>query len=161
MATDMYIRFDGVDGESTQKGLEKWIELGSYAMSSRTEQSTELGEGSGVGKVTIDGVSFHTVTGRHTPQIFTKMCSGNHFPVVEIKFLKQTGAEAAETYYHLKMEKVFVTSNSVSKSPGSLPGEGLHLTAETYEQEYWVQGGDGGLNSVGKTKYNSKTNVIS
>ncbi len=160
MATDMYIRFDGVDGESQQKGLEKWIELGSFAISSRTEQSTELGEGSGVGKVTLDGVSFHTVTGRHTPQIFAKMCKGTHFPIVEVKFLKQTGDDASQTYYHLKMEKVFVTSNSVSKSPGSLPGEGLHLTAETYEQEYWVQGGDGALTSVGKNKYNSKTNVV-
>ena len=31
---DMFIRFDGVDGESQQKGLEKWIELQSFSICS-------------------------------------------------------------------------------------------------------------------------------
>ena len=158
---DMFIRFDGVDGESQQKGMEKWIELQSFNMSSATAGSTLVGGGSGVGKPSIHGVSFSTIGGKHTPAISQKYFKGEHFPVVEVKFIKQTGNASAETYYHLKMEKVFVTSMANGKGDGSLPSENMSLTAETYEQEYFVQGSDGKVTSVGKTKYNEKTNESS
>ena len=158
---DMFIRFDGVDGESEQKGMEKWIELGSFSMSSATAGSTKVGGGSGVGKPSIHGVNFSTVGGKHTPAIAQKYFKGEHFPIVEVKFIKQTGEASAETYYHLKMEKVFVTSMQNGKGEGSLPSESMSLTAETYEQEYFVQDAAGKLTSVGKTKYNEKTNVSS
>lgn len=158
---DMFIRFDGVDGESQQKGMEKWIELKKYSMSSATAGSTVVGGGSGVGKPSIHGVSISTVAGKHTPAINQKYFKGEHFPVAEVKFIKQTGEASAETYYHLKMEKVFVTSMQNDKTEGSLGNEGISMTAETYEQEYWAQGADGKLTSVGKTKYNEKTNESS
>jgi type VI secretion system secreted protein Hcp len=158
---DMFIRFDGVDGESQQKGMEKWIELSSFSMSSHTAGSTIVGGGSGVGKPSIDGVHFMTVAGRHTPAIAQKYFKGEHFPTVEVKFIKQTGADSAETYYHLKMQKVFVTSMQNGKGEGSLGSEQMSLTAEIYEQEYWAQNADGKLTSVGKTTYNEKTNVSS
>jgi type VI secretion system secreted protein Hcp len=158
---DMFIRFDGVDGESQQKGLEKWIELQTFSMSSAAAGSTVVGGGSGVGKPSIHGVNFSTVAGKHTPAIAQKYFKGEHFPTVEVKFIKQTGNASAETYYHLKMEKVFVTSMQNGKSDGSLGSESMSLTAETYEQEYFHQGADGKLTSVGKTKYNEKTNEAS
>ncbi len=158
---DMFIRFDGVDGESDQKGLEKWIEIESWSMSSATAGSTKVGGGSGVGKPSIHGVSFSTIAGKHTPAISQKYFKGEHFPIVEIKFVKQTGEASAETYYHLKMEKVFVTSKQDGKVKDSLGNESMNLTAETYEQEYFVQGALGKLTSVGKTKYNEKTNESS
>jgi len=158
---DMFIRFDGVEGESTQKGMEKWIELKSCNMSSAAAGSTIVGGGSGVGKPSIHGIDFTTVAGKHTPAINQKYFKGEHFPVVEIKYIKQTGNASAETYYHLKMEKVFVTNMQNGKSEGSLGNESMSLTAETYEQEYWAQGPDGKLTSVGKTKYNEKTNESS
>jgi len=158
---DMFIRFDGVEGESQQKGLEKWIELQSFSMSSAAAGSTIVGGGSGVGKPSIHGVNFTTVAGKHTPAINKKYFEGQHFPVVEVKFVKQATGASAETYYHLKMERVFVTTMQNGKSDGSLGNESMSLTAETYEQEYWAQDGEGKLTSVGKTKYNEKTNESS
>ncbi len=158
---DMFIKFDGVDGESQQKGLDNWIELASFSMSSATSGSTKVGGGSGVGKPSIHGVNFSTVSGKHTPAIAKKYFEGKHFNTVDVKFIKQTGSDSAETYYHLKMEMVFVTSMQNGKGEGSLGSESMSLTAESYEQEYWAQGKDGKLTSVGKTKYNEKTNVSS
>lgn len=160
---DMFIRFDGVDGESQQEGFKNWIELSSFTMSSAAAGSTAVGGGSGVGKVSIHGVSFSTVAGKHTPAISMKYFAGKHFPKVEVVFVKLTGNEggAAEKYYHLTMEHVYVTSKSDGKSEGSLGSEQMSLTAETYEQEYWAQDEKGKLTSVGKTKYNEKTNVSS
>ncbi len=159
---DMFIWFKGVTGESKQKGLvehqDEWIELASFSMSSAAAGSTKVGGGSGVGKPSIHGVNFSTVAGKHTPQIAQKYFKGEHFDKVEVKFIKQSGAATAEVYYHLTMEHVFVTSMQNGKGDGALGSEAMSLTAETYEQEYWSQDSKGKLTSVGKTKYNEKTN---
>ena len=156
---DQFIKFDVVQGESEQKGFEKWIELSSFSMSSATPGSTAVGGGSGVGKPSIHGVSFTTVAGRHTPDIMKRYFEGKHFDKVEVKFIKQAGEAAAETYYHMTMKHVFVTSMQAGKGEGSLGQESMSLTAEEYKQEYFAQGKDGKLTSVGSTTYNEKTGV--
>ena len=86
---------------------------------------------------------------------------GKHFATVEVKYAKQTGAPQAETYFHLTMSHVFITSMGNSKGEGSLGFETITLTAEQYKQEYFAQGADGGITSVGSTTYNEKTGVSS
>ncbi len=158
---DQFIKFIGVEGESQQTGLKGWIELASFSMSSATSGSTNLGTGSGVGKPSIHGVNFSTVAGKHTPVIAQKYFKGEHFTTVEVKFIKQTGKDSAETYYHLTMTNVFVTSMQAGKGEGSLGSESMSLTAESYKQEYFAQEKDGTIKSVGSTTYNEKTNTSS
>lgn len=154
---EQFIKFNSVDGESTQTGVEKWIEISNFSLSSSTPGSTALGGGSGVGKPVMHGASFGTVAGRHTPLLNQKYFKGEHFDTVEVKYLKQTGDDAGKTYYHLTMKHVFITSMGNSKGEGSLGFETITLTAEEYTQEYWAQDNKGKLTSVGKTTYNEKT----
>ena len=156
MANSMYIKFDGVEGESQQEGFVGWIEISDFNMTSSAPPSTDLGGGSGVGKPTIHGVSFKTTSGRHTPQINKKYFDGKHFTNVQVVFLKQTGDAQAQKYYELTMDHVFVTSMGNGKSEGSLGSESITLLAETYKQEYWAQASDGSITSVGSTSYNTK-----
>lgn len=158
---EQFIKFEGVDGESQQKGFEKWIEISNFSLSSSTPGSTSLGGGSGVGKPVMHGASFGTTAGRHTPLLNKRYFEGKHFATVEVKYAKQTGADAAETYYHLTMKNVFITSMGNSKGEGSLGFENITLTGEEYKQEYFAQGSDGKITSVGSTTYNEKTGVSS
>lgn len=154
---EQFIKFDGVDGESQVEGVAKWIEISNFSLSSSTPGSTSHGGGSGVGKPVMHGASFGTTAGRHSPLLNKRYFEGKHFPKVEVKYLKQTGADKPETYYHLTMEHVFITSIGNSKGEGSLGYETITLTAETYKQEYFAQGSDGKITSVGSTTYNEKT----
>lgn len=160
---EQFIKFLGPDvqGESQQKGFEGWIEISNFSLSSSTPGSTALGGGSGVGKPVMHGASFGTVAGRHTPLLNKNYFEGKHFETVEVKYAKQTGAPQAEVYYHLTMKHVFITSMGNSKGEGSLGFETITLTAEQYKQEYFAQGSDGALTSVGSTTYNEKTGVSS
>ncbi len=157
----MFAKFDGVEGESQKSGYEGWIEISDFNMSSSAPPSTDVGGGSGVGKPVIHGVTYSTVAGRHTPQINDKFYKGTHFATAEIVFLKQTGGETSEKYYHLTLSNVFVTSVNNAKAEGALGSEIISLLAEEYTQEYFAQGADGLLTSVGKTTYNAKTQVAS
>lgn len=152
----MFMKVSGVDGESEQTDFKNWIELSSFSMSSAAAGSTAIGGGAGVGKVSIHGVNGTTVAGKHTPTIAEKYFDGKHFDKVEVVFIKQTGDDTGQKYYHLTMENVFFTSMQNSKGEGSLGSEAFSLTAESYEQEYWAQDKTGKLTSVGKTKYNEK-----
>ncbi len=156
MASDMFMKVSGVDGESKQTKFENWIELSSFSMSSAASGSTAIGSGAGVGKVSIHGVNGTTVAGKHTPTIAKKYFNGEHFDKVEVVFIKQTGDDQGEKYYHLIMEHVFFTSIQNGKGEGSLGSESFSLTAESYEQEYFAQDSKGKLTSVGKTKYDEK-----
>lgn len=160
---EQFIKFFGPDvtGESTQKGFEGWIEISNFSLSSSTPGSTALGTGSGVGKPVMHGASFGTTAGKHTPLLNKNYFEGKHFAKAEVKYVKQTGAAQAETYYHLTMEHVFITSMGNSKGEGSLGFETITLSAESYKQEYFAQGEDGLLKSVGATTYNEKTGVSS
>ncbi len=156
MASDMFMKVSGVDGESKQTDYVNWIELESFSMSSAAAGSTAMGTGSGVGKVSIHGVNGSTIAGKHTPNIAKNYFNGKHFDKVEVVFIKQTGDDAGKKYYHLTMESVFFTSMQNGKGNGSLGSESFSLTAESYEQEYWAQNEKGALTSVGKTKYIEK-----
>lgn len=159
MATaDMFIKFDGVTGESQQKGFEGWIEIVHSDMSSSAPVSTGTTGGSGTGKPTVHGYSFSAIAGRHTPDINKRYFEGKHFPKVEVKYVKQTGDATAQTYYHLTMENVFVGNISSSKATNSDANESFQLHAEKYTQEYFAQDSAGALKSVGSTSYNQKTN---
>lgn len=157
----MFVKFDGVDGESQQAGYEGWIEISDYNMTSSAPPSTDLGTGSGVAKPTIHGVSFKTTSGRHTPQINKKYYEGTHYSTVQVVFLKMTGAASAEKYFEMTMSHVFVTSIGNGKSADSLGTESITLLAEEYKQEYFSQDSAGVLTSVGSTTYNTKTNESS
>lgn len=156
MASDMFMKVSGVDGESKQTKFENWIELSSFSMSSAASGSTSIGTGAGVGKVSIHGVNGTTVAGKHTPTIAKKYFNGEHFEEVKVVFIKQTGDDSGDKYYELIMKHVFFTSIQNGKGEGSLGSESFSLTAESYEQEYWAQDEKGKLTSVGKTKYEEK-----
>ena len=97
----MFIKFDGVDGESEQEGFVGCIEIADYNMNSSAPPSDALGSGSAVQKPTIHGVSFRTSAGRHTPQLNMKYYMGEHFNTVTVTFIKQAGGASAEKYYEL------------------------------------------------------------
>jgi type VI protein secretion system component Hcp len=158
---EQFIKFDGVDGESQMKGVEKWIEISNFSLSSSTPGSTGKGGGSGVGKPVMHGASFGTTAGRHSPLLNKKYFEGQHFKKVEVKYLKQASSAQPEMYYYLIMDHVFITSIGNSKGEGSLGYETITLTAEIYKQEYFAQDEKGQLKSVGSTTYNEKTGVSS
>jgi type VI secretion system secreted protein Hcp len=55
---DIFLKLDGIDGESTTKGHEKEIEVVSYDQSIDSTVPSGGGAGGGAGKATFSGVRF-------------------------------------------------------------------------------------------------------
>jgi type VI protein secretion system component Hcp len=154
---DIFIQFDGITGESIDTKHNAWIEASSFTEGLSAPGSTGLGTGGAVGKPSFMPFGFTTIQGKHTINIKTKMFAGQHFDKVKVSFVKTTGDNTiSQDYYTIEMEHVFVTSYSLGKSENSLGHESYSIEAEKATWEYFSQGADGKLTSVGTSSYDQK-----
>ena len=154
---DIFIQFDGITGESVDAKHSGWIEVSSFSEGLSAPGSTGLGTGGAVGKPSFAPFGFTTIQGKHTVNIKQKMFAGKHFDKVKVAFVKQAGDNTiSQDYYTVEMEHVFVTNYSLGKGEGSLGHETYMIEAEKATWEYFAQGSDGKLTSVGTSSYDQK-----
>ncbi|MCB1022895.1 MAG: type VI secretion system tube protein Hcp [Acidobacteria bacterium] len=152
----IFIKFDGVDGESTKVGYEGWVEADhfSYGISNPTDIAS--GTGGSAGKPTISDVTTAQEAGRHTPELDKKICAGQHFAKIEIHKCVTTGEGKLLPKFKLEMTNAFVSSLSSSNGSEGNAQESTSFNAEKITREYMSQDEKGGLTTVGKTGYDIK-----
>lgn len=156
---NIFMKLDSISGESKQQGYEDWIEVESVAYSVYSPSSVGHGTGSGVGKAQPSPISVTCVQGAHTPEISKRQYQGDHFQKVTLAFLKQASDATGKKFFEMILKEVFVESYSPSLQGGAQPYESWTFTYNDIETEYFKQDESGNTVSVGKTGYNTKTNV--
>src|SRR6186713_380062 len=115
MAINAFVSFfDKADGESIQKGKEKWVEIKSWNWDVEAETSWTKGGGASVGKPNPGKINFEHHFDTSSIVILGYICTGKAFPKVELQMMKTTGRGTPETYFTMTMEGVFVTKVSNS-----------------------------------------------
>ncbi len=84
MAFDAFLKIDGIDGESTSQGHEKWIELLSFSWGVSEALAGGGGGGVATGRVTPQAFSFMKVVDSASPKLFLKLTQGAHFQKVSL-----------------------------------------------------------------------------
>src|SRR5690349_4190892 len=113
MAVNAFISFfDKADGESIQKGKEKWVEMQSWDWEVEAETSWTKGGGASVGKPTPGRIAFQHRFDSASNVILGYICTGKAFPKTEIQMMKTTGKGIPETYFTMTMEGAFITKVS-------------------------------------------------
>jgi type VI secretion system secreted protein Hcp len=98
----------------------------------------------GGGKVSLQDFSFTKYTDIVSPKLWGKMCTGEHYDVVEFKARKAGGKPFV--YLEIKMEDVIVTSVSTGGSGGEdRTTENVTLNFKKFKQTYKQQSKTGGL----------------
>lgn len=108
-----YMYVEGIEGESTDKGHEGWIEITGYAHGVKSSDHKEF-----------------TVTKRidkATPLIMAKACSGGHLEEVDIELCRTD--EEPECYMKYKFKDVLI-AKAIDKSTPKLAGKGDSLPLE-------------------------------
>jgi len=137
MAYAMYLKAEGIDGDSTDALHDKWIEIVSYSHAiSQAPGGSLSGQGSLAGGK-ADHADF-CLTKRldsASPTLALKCCNGEAIPEVTFELCRATGEKVTFMKYVLK--KVIVASVSPSGSGASqdpLPSEDVTLR---YGEIYW------------------------
>ena len=77
-AVDYFLKRDGIEGESIQKGHEKELEITSFTWGETNKGSFASNLGGGSGKVAMQDFSFTIPTNKASPKLFYYCASGTH-----------------------------------------------------------------------------------
>jgi type VI secretion system secreted protein Hcp len=116
-----YIKFDGVDGESTDKNHKAWIDILSFS------EGTKIQEDSDSTKVQYEISDFIVVKelDKSSPKLAESIAMGKVFPKVEIHL-----DSGGETYYAYELTNVMITSYTISGTRNEVPTEEFSLNYE-------------------------------
>jgi len=113
-AVDMFLKIDGVEGESTDKEHAGEIEILAWSWG-MSNPSTTVSGGS-TGKVVIQDISFTKYIDKSSPMLFLKVCNGKSFPEATL-VVRKAGSNSIE-FKKITMTNVLVTSVSMGGSGG-------------------------------------------
>jgi type VI secretion system secreted protein Hcp len=145
MATDMYLKLEGVEGETKRYEHEKEIEVLAWSFGGSNSSSVSSGGGSGAGKANLQDISITKWVDASSPVLFQKMCAGFHFPKGVLSIYK-AGGETPLKYMELEFDGLFLTSVSTGGSGGEdRLTENVSLSFERVRMRYFIQKKDGTL----------------
>jgi type VI secretion system secreted protein Hcp len=160
MATDYFLKLDGIEGESSQKGHENQIDLLSWSWSESNSGSSAEGGGSGSGKVNMSDFSFAMKINKASPHLFKHCASGTH--IKEGTLTCRRAGKEPRPYLTIKFTDCLVSSFSTGGSQGDeVPTDSISLNFSKIEYSYSPQKNDGTLGTAIPAGYDLKTGVTS
>lgn len=152
MAVNAFISFfDKADGESIQKGKEKWIEIQGWDWEIEAESSWTKGGGASVGKANPGKMNFEHYFDTASTVIMGYICTGKAFPKTELQMMKTTGKGSPETYFTMTMTGAFITKVSNSGTEEGNVTQKVELVFKTVKIEYKPQNNKDGTLLAPKT----------
>ncbi len=147
MAVDMFMKIDGVTGESQdQNGHGGEIDVLAWSWGISNSGTTHMGSGSGGGKANVQDLSFTKYVDVSSPDLALACLNGKHFATATLTVRK--AGETPLEYIILEMTDVIVTSISKGGSGGEdRLTENLSLNFGQIHEKYveqTPQGGTGG-----------------
>lgn len=157
MATDYFLKIDGIDGESTDDKHKGEIDLLSWSWGEAQTGTFSRGGGGGAGKVDMQDFNFVMGANKASPLLMKACATGQHIKVATLT-CRKAGGEQVE-YMIVKMSDLLVSSYQTSGASGDgTPMDSAALNFGKIEFEYKPQKADGTLDSPVKAGYDVKIN---
>jgi type VI secretion system secreted protein Hcp len=156
-SVDMFIKIDGIEGESTDDKHLNEIDVESWSWGATQSTSLGGGAGGGSGKVSFQDLHFVHKVDKASPKLFLATAKGEHIPKVELT-VRKAGDKPLE-YMKVTMSDVIISGVSPGTSGDSLPTEEVTMNFAAFEIEYTPQDpktGDAG--TPVKTGWDQKLN---
>lgn len=158
MATDFFLKIDGIEGESQDAKHKGEIDVASWSFGSTNAGTHSAGGGGGAGKVSMGDFVFVHRGDKATPKLQLANWGGDHIKTATLT-VRKAGKDQQE-YLKYTFSDLLVSSVSIGGSHGEeLPMESVSLNFSKVEIEYKEQKPDGTLGSAVKSGWNLKTNV--
>ena len=143
MAVDMFLKLEGVDGESQDKAHGNEMDVLAWSWGMSQSGTTHIGGGSGAGKVSIQDVSVTKYVDAASADLMLACCNGKHFGEA-ILTVRKAGENPLE-YIVITMTDLIVTSVSTGGSGGEdRLTENVTLNFAEVKFEYKQQAAKGG-----------------
>ena len=157
MAIDMFLKIDGIEGESTDVKHKNEIAILSYAWG-EAQPAPAGGAGGGAGKIAMQDLHFSMLVNKASPKLFLACAKGEHFKNAVLT-VRHTGASPAE-FLKWRFTDVLISSYQTAGdvATGALPADHASLNFSKIEVAYSPVKPDGTLGTPVKAGWDSKTN---
>ena len=158
MAVDMFLKLDGIDGESQDETHAGEIDVLAWSWGASQSGTTHMGSGGGGGKVSVQDFSFTKYVDKATNLLWQRVFDGK--PIKEgVLVMRKAGGEQQE-YFKVTLTDLIVSSVSTGGSGGEdRLTENVTLNFAETGIEYFPQKPDGTLDAAMPAGWNIEKNV--
>lgn len=157
MSVDMYLKVDGVTGESADSNHKNWIDIQSFNWGASQPGNMAVGGGGGAGKVQFSDLAVQAFIDKGTPAIMKFCASGKHVNSVELSVCKAGGQKVE--YTRVVLEDVLVTGckfTGVGSTDKIIVS--YYFQAAKVNLHYWEQSDQGTKGAETKSGWDVKQN---
>jgi type VI secretion system secreted protein Hcp len=128
----IFLKLDGIEGESTRKGYEKWIEV--IGMDQSTTQSGSFAGGGGAGKVKFGEFKIVKLSDKSSPILLLVTAQGKHLRQAVLVFIGSDGV----SNYTITLSDVLITGVATSSecNPNCKTTEQVSINYSKIEWSY-------------------------
>lgn len=158
MSQDIFLKINGIEGESQDNAHKSEIEVLSFNWKILQESTMHAGSGGGAGKATVEDLEFEHHIDRSSPNLMKYCLTGKHVQEAVLTVRKAGGNPL--DYLKLTFSDVIVTSVQPfgSNSDDLRVRERVRLSFSKIKQEYAVQNAQGGSGGAVTAAYDIKGN---
>jgi len=160
MASDYFLKIDGIKGESPDAKHKDEIQILSFSWGATQSGTFAAGGGGGAGKVSMQDVHFVMAMNKASALLLQSCATGAHIKEANITCRKAGGTQVE--YLKIKLSDVLVSSYQTggsSSSPDAYPTDQFSLNFAKINFEYADQKADGTLNPATVASYDLKLNT--
>jgi type VI secretion system secreted protein Hcp len=141
MAVDMFLKLDGIKGESKDSKHKDEIHIETFSWGLSQHGTMGVGGGGGAGKVDIHDIAVTKYLDKSSPELMLACCSGKHIPTGLVT-VRKAGEHPLE-YLKIKLTDILVSSVQNAGAGSENLTETLSLNFAKFEVAYQQQGADG------------------
>lgn len=141
MPTDMFLKIEGIKGESKDSKHKDEIEILSWSWGMNQIGSFHRGGGGGAGKVEMQDLVLSKYVDKSTPELMLHCCNGKH--ISEAVLTVRKAGETALEYLKITFNDLLVSHISQAGTEGDLVNESCTLNFTKFKSEYQEQKLDG------------------
>jgi type VI secretion system secreted protein Hcp len=158
MAVDMFLKVDGIEGESQDEKHAKEIDVLAWSWGMSQSGTMHVGGGGGGGKVAVQDVSVTKFVNASSNALMQACCKGKHIPNVLLT-VRKAGGEPVE-YIKLTMQDPIVSAITTGGSGGEdRLTENVHFNFAKFKYAYTSQKQDGTAEAAKECNWDIASNV--
>jgi len=160
VAVDIFLKLDGITGESTDSQHRGEIDLDSWSFG-ESNAAAHTG-GGGAGRVSMQDIHVTGKTSIASPQLMLACATGKHIKDGQITVRKAgVAGKGGLEFLVIKFKLVLITSvQETGHSGDDGPTESITFAFEAIEIKYTEQNADGGAGAASDFTWDLKTNRV-